>query len=1730
MEWDHQAEEGYSNPVLHKFDFVRSAVFFRRRFNLRAFFLRLIPGCGVALCTTLAVFGQIQGVPWQGANGITEPVSTIMAREQNAPPQRAQSIVPRPARSAPQAREDNPDSPALSHWPPLPSTGGEAKADEERNRITLGGNSGDQPLMSALTQTLGTTSFLGTTLADAGFVPPNAQGAVGPSQILFAMNGRIRTFTKTGVQDGAINVSTNTFFASVDGGNGTSDTRVLYDRLTQRFFVTMITTGVSPNSILIAVSSGSTITSTSSFTFFSFVQDQPVGGPSNDTGNFADYPSSGVDKFALYIGVNIFNPALIDYLDSSVFVINKANLLSGTLTVTAFRAVASNSIPGPFAPQGVSNMDPNATAGYFAGNDPTVVNVVRFLKVSDPGGTPSYTLLKGLTVQTIRAPSAVPAKGSNEPLDGIDLRLGATQIVVMPDLTEKLWTVETAKVNSSGVSGTLPPSDRDGVRFYEVDMANATATTAPTLVQAATLYDKTTTTNYFWVPSVATNGQGHTILASSYAGASNYAGIAIDGRLYTDSQNTLNSNPVFISSGEAYNVQGGPISTLGTITSGGSGYTNGTYNGVALTGGSGTGATANITVSTSNTVTTVAIVSPGTGYLVNETLSAAGSSIGGTGSGFSVAVASLEQTPISTLGTITGGSSYTNGTYSGVALTGGSGTGAKANITVSGNAVTAVAIVNGGIGYKAGSDILSAAASSIGGTGSGFSVPVASLAAISQRWGDLSSTVVDPNDNMTIWTFQEFTNATNSWGVQAVQIMAPPPPPLSAFTVTPSTVSAGTTVNVVISTSGTAANFSGSGFYDPGPGFQNRLSASVSGSGITVNSVTYTNPTSITLNITVSATAAQTGYTITVTNPDGQAVVSPTNFLTVGPPATITVSPSLLPTATVGVAYNQTVTASGGTAPYAFTIITGALPAGLSLSVYSSTAAMITGTPTISGAASFTVQAQDSLSSIGLRAYNLSVQTLLTQTISLPIVSTAYDATPVPGYNAGKFTLNTKLINNGPTISGTSDLYFVITELVKYYGDPSQPDALLTADNRAGTVGATQTVNLGGVALGAGNSIPVSFTLGIGTQNTFTLNLDLYMVAPGAAIRTSDTARNLSTTVTPWEGPTRVGGFHGASADTRQPGGVLLGHFVLTGSETANPSSSSDSPPPVSFSNLGVITGPGAHSRPAVAVDPVLPNRIAIASNDYLGRTVRITTSQDGGKTWQSAALSTTAGGQTFFVAQNPSLAFDSFGRLSVVYSVANLSNSSNAIVVSESTDLINFNPPSVITLHPASDQTVDSRPVVAINAHVGRIVAWDRLFQSTSQYSIMAAQSAEGGLFDPPVTVVDGALVNSPTLALSHGTVYLGWDDWGFHSSKSYDTGGRLMVAVSANETSLQSMFAASSKHKRLRFGPPTEIAETTIGFGQRIPAMPDAGARPDLALAADPQNESNVYAVFADRVNGIDIRFGHSEDRGKRWKFTQVNNDTGAADHFNPSITVDAGGHVKVGYYDTEFSSTFQTAHVILARSAANGNAFDNQSVTTALINDSITNPLRDTTENLGDRTAIAMMNDDVLIAWTDTRNGSENIFASSVFDPVGESITGSGSVKLPAGSFALDTSAGGIAEFGFSAGYRKGALAPDGPANFRFQIGNARFDFTSTSYESLVVSGAMAELQGSGTINAAGDYLFLLTIADGKISGTGNGQFRIRLTDKITGAVVYDSMSAAPEAVLQPITAGRIQIRHP
>ena len=133
-------------------------------------------------------------------------------------------------------------------------------------------------------------------------------------------------------------------------------------------------------------------------------------------------------------------------------------------------------------------------------------------------------------------------------------------------------------------------------------------------------------------------------------------------------------------------------------------------------------------------------------------------------------------------------------------------------------------------------------------------------------WGSYSYSSVDPCDDMTMWTIQEYCNKANVAGLRIVKILAPfPAQPIS---MSPTTIPAGNN-NVLITITG--QQIDGSGFFDSGPGFNCRLRATVTG-GVVVKNVVYNNPRII--DLVLDTTGVVPGsYNLTVINPDGQSRV-----------------------------------------------------------------------------------------------------------------------------------------------------------------------------------------------------------------------------------------------------------------------------------------------------------------------------------------------------------------------------------------------------------------------------------------------------------------------------------------------------------------------------------------------------------------------------------------------------------------------------------------------------------------------------------------------------------------------------------------------------------------------------------------------------------------------------------------------------------------------------------------
>jgi hypothetical protein len=505
----------------------------------RAFAVRTTPATGGLLSWQAQALAAatptrpnvVTGVPHTGARGVSETTAEIMARQAFAPP--AAPPVARPEHEGPDRRllPQNPASPDAPRWA------------NGRPVYTPAPPRTDSP------QTLG-TAFTGATLAETNSFPPDTMGAVGPTQFVVFLNGRLRTFNKaTGVADGVINASPDVFFQPVmtppTATNFTSDPRIRYDRLTARWIMTIIDvpggTGALNNRCLIAVSDAASAGVISAGTVWTFYFFQASGG------RFLDYDTLGVDKNALYIGGNMFTLAG-NFDNTDGYVVRKTSILSGgPIVTTTFANLLDAGFNGPYTPMGVDNVDPAATQGYFIGADAAFFGELTLRRVSDPGGSPTISGNLDVTVSSTAYPVSVPHLGNTGGnLDALDDRLFAAVL-----RNGRLWTAHNIGMDASGNSSNSP--SRDGIRWYELQNLSTT----PALAQAGSIFDSAAVDpKWYWIPTVMVSGQGHAAFGFSRAGNANRADAATVGRLSGDAAGTTGTIVPYTASTFAYNPPG----------------------------------------------------------------------------------------------------------------------------------------------------------------------------------------------------------------------------------------------------------------------------------------------------------------------------------------------------------------------------------------------------------------------------------------------------------------------------------------------------------------------------------------------------------------------------------------------------------------------------------------------------------------------------------------------------------------------------------------------------------------------------------------------------------------------------------------------------------------------------------------------------------------------------------------------------------------------------------------------------------------------------------------------------------------------------------------------------------------------------------------------------------------------------------------------------------------------
>ncbi len=351
------------------------------------------------------------------------------------------------------------------------------------------------------------TNFLGSTINESGFIPPDTMGAVGLDHIVEMLNGVFAIYDKdTGALISRITLDefwTDVADVLIPAGDLTFDPRIIYDPTVDRYFAVSIdggapAAGIVSNNVYVAVSA--TSDPTGEWHGFQFVAD------SIDGVRFNDYVTLGVDARGIYMTTNNFLTPTTNGFDVSLYYIPKADLLGPNPTIAnmqRFENLNASALGYGSTLQPAIDFGPEDGTEILS--NPGSGTILIGSELTDAGGG---TLVLSLP-DPITVPPFLTAPGGEQPnlppifpflLENVSPRF--TSNVVKVD--GSLWAAHTVL----GVTG------RSAVRWYEID-ADTNNLLQTGLIEDANLD--------FLDSSIAVNNLGQVLIGFTGTGPNQFA-------------------------------------------------------------------------------------------------------------------------------------------------------------------------------------------------------------------------------------------------------------------------------------------------------------------------------------------------------------------------------------------------------------------------------------------------------------------------------------------------------------------------------------------------------------------------------------------------------------------------------------------------------------------------------------------------------------------------------------------------------------------------------------------------------------------------------------------------------------------------------------------------------------------------------------------------------------------------------------------------------------------------------------------------------------------------------------------------------------------------------------------------------------------------------------------------------------------------------------------------------
>jgi hypothetical protein len=403
-------------------------------------------------------------------------------------------------------------------------------------------------------------TFDGTSFEEGQGLPPDTNGDVGPNHYVQAVNQAFKVFDKNGnTLSGP--TTFNSFFAPL--GNSTpcganenqGDPIVFYDQIADRWVITNFAFPKFPGNSFwecIGVSqSGDPVAG--GWCLYALQHDP------GDPHRLGDYPKFGLWPDAYYLTLNEYtNP--LTFNGVRVYALDRASMISGGpsnavgFTIDsglgdAFSLVPASFRTGAFPPAGRQEfllaIDRPPSPGVIQTDVKGWLFHVDFISpnnstlgVGSDHSPNAQMTVNGFILPAAVPPVRVPQQGTTQKLETLGDRLMTPVVYQNRNSTESLWADYTVILTY--------PDGPAAIRWYQLDVTGGNFPGTPIQQQD---WSNGNDGLWRWMPSIAVDQNGNTVIGYSTSSASMFPGIRYAGRFASDPLNSLGQGEAIMTNG-----------------------------------------------------------------------------------------------------------------------------------------------------------------------------------------------------------------------------------------------------------------------------------------------------------------------------------------------------------------------------------------------------------------------------------------------------------------------------------------------------------------------------------------------------------------------------------------------------------------------------------------------------------------------------------------------------------------------------------------------------------------------------------------------------------------------------------------------------------------------------------------------------------------------------------------------------------------------------------------------------------------------------------------------------------------------------------------------------------------------------------------------------------------------------------------------------------------------------